>query len=75
MTTYYTAESQKFGQNISWHACKATSLSSAKSIARRRAVFQGTAIHVGVQSGNEIRRIASWYPAGDVQSGWNEWAE
>ncbi len=74
MTTYYTAEGQKFQHNITWHTCNATSLCSAKSIARRRAMFQGTAVHVGVSAGDEIVRIASWYPTGDVQSGWNEFA-
>ena len=73
MSTYYTAESEKFQQNIRWHACNAASLRSAKTIARRRKFFQSTAVHVGMGVGSEIARIASWYPADDVQSGWNEW--
>jgi len=74
MSTYYTAEGQKFSAQIEWHACKALSLRSAKAIARRRAIFQGTAVHVGMGVGSEIARIATWYPADDVQSGWNEFA-
>lgn len=73
MNVYYTAESEKFQQNIRWHACNAASLRSAKTIARRRKFFQSTAVHVGVQAPDGIVRIASWYPSSDVQAGWNDW--
>lgn len=70
---YLIAESEK-NALLTWHECKAKTMPSAKGVARRAQVFQGTSVHVGVRMRDgTVCRVASWFPKSDPQAGWNDW--